>query len=130
MKSCQQKSDESPWEYIWRFSRKCHELPKVSDTNVISAFWSSMTCQTLVHKLGCDLPMTTKKLLDIATQHGSGEEVVGPSLFNAMGKLSPAVAEGHHPKPLARELRKAPKEAKEAKAVLPIDHNYYQPQQR
>jgi hypothetical protein len=30
-----------------------------------------------VHELGQDQPKTTKKLLNIATRHASGEEVVG-----------------------------------------------------
>ena len=35
-----------------------------------------MTCESLVHKLGRKGPRTTKKLLDIATSHALGEEVV------------------------------------------------------
>ena len=35
------------------------------------------TCESLVHKLGCRGPRTTKELLDIATSHASGEEAVG-----------------------------------------------------
>jgi hypothetical protein len=36
----------------------------------------------------------------------------GPSSFRMMGKQSPAAAGGHHPKPLAKVLREAPKIAK------------------
>jgi hypothetical protein len=35
-----------------------------------------MTCRTLVHKLGCDQPKTTKELLDIAIHYPSGEEAI------------------------------------------------------
>jgi hypothetical protein len=35
-----------------------------------------MTNRTLVHELSCEQSQTTKELLDIATRHASGEEVV------------------------------------------------------
>ena len=35
-----------------------------------------MTCESLIHKLGCLKPRTTRDLLDVATNHASGEEVV------------------------------------------------------
>jgi hypothetical protein len=62
--------------YIRWFSRKCHDLPKICDANIISTFWSGTSCQTLVHEFGCDQPKITKELLKIATQHASGEEAV------------------------------------------------------
>jgi hypothetical protein len=48
----------------------------IGDANVISAFWSSTSCQTLVHEHGRDQTKTTKELLDIATPHTSGEAAV------------------------------------------------------
>jgi hypothetical protein len=45
-----------------------------------------MTCQTLVHKLGCDQPKTTKELLDIAIHYPSGEEVIGVVFILGDGK--------------------------------------------
>ena len=54
--------------------------PNVADANIIGAFLSGTTCKSLVHKLGRKGPRTTKELLDIATNHASGEEVVGESL--------------------------------------------------
>jgi hypothetical protein len=48
----------------------------VVDTDIISAFWDGTTCCTLVHEL--DLEQPTKEMLDIATQHTSGKEAVGP----------------------------------------------------
>jgi hypothetical protein len=67
MKSCQQEAGESFQDYIRRFSRKCHELLRVADADVISVFWSGTTCCTLVHEPRHDQPNTTKELLDIAT---------------------------------------------------------------
>ena len=43
---------------------------------MIGAFLSGTTCESLVHKLGCKGPQTTKELLDIATSHASSEEEV------------------------------------------------------
>jgi hypothetical protein len=42
------------WDYIRRFPQKCQELPKICDTYVISAFWSGMNYQSLVHELDRD----------------------------------------------------------------------------
>jgi hypothetical protein len=36
-----------------------------------------VTCKILVHKLRCQKPYITRELLDIATNHASGEEAVG-----------------------------------------------------
>ena len=47
------------------------------DVDVITAFLSGTTCKSLVHKLGCVKPRSTKELLDIATNQISGEEAVG-----------------------------------------------------
>ena len=47
------------------------------DADVISAFLSRTTCESLIHKLGCLKPRTTHDLLDVVTNHASGEEVVG-----------------------------------------------------
>ena len=49
--------------------------------DIISAFLSEMTCESLIHKLGCLKPRTTRDLLDVATNHSSGEEAVG-AVFN------------------------------------------------
>ena len=49
--------------------------------DVISAFLSGTTCESLIHKLGCLKPRTTRNLLDVATNHATGEEAVGAA-FN------------------------------------------------
>ena len=49
--------------------------------DVISAFLSRTTYESLIHKLGCLNPRTTGDLLDVTTNHASGEEVVG-AVFN------------------------------------------------
>ena len=55
----------------------CNELPNVTDTNVIGAFLSRTTCESLVHKLGHKGLRTTKELLDVATNHALAEDAVG-----------------------------------------------------
>ena len=49
--------------------------------NVISTFLSRTTYESLIHKLGCLKPRTTRDLLNVATNHTSGEEAVG-AVFN------------------------------------------------
>ena len=61
-------------------------LPNVADADVIGAFLSGTTCESLVHKLGRKGPWTTKELLDIATNHASGEEAVGAIFDRSDGK--------------------------------------------
>jgi len=72
--------------YIRRFYRQGNELPNVADADVIGAFLSRTTCESLVHKLGCKGPQTTKELLDIATSHASGQEAVGAIFDHLKGK--------------------------------------------
>ena len=76
LKNCHQKAGETLRGYIWCFSWQCNELPNVADADVIGAFLSGTTYESLVHKLGYKGLGTTKELLDIATSHASGEEVV------------------------------------------------------
>jgi hypothetical protein len=94
LKGCRYKPGESLRDYIRRFSQKCHELPKVSNIDVISSFWSGTSYQTLVHELDSDQPKNTKELLDIATQYATGEEVVGVIFVQGDGKMVPDGSQG------------------------------------
>ena len=87
LKNYRLKSGETFREYIRRFSRQCNELPNVADADVIGAFLLGTTCESLVHKLGCKGPRTTKELLNIATSQASGEEVVGAIFDCSRGKV-------------------------------------------
>jgi hypothetical protein len=77
------------WGYIWYFSRKCHELLKICDADVISAFWSVTNYGTLVHELCHDQPKTMKELLDITTRHASGKEAARAVFIQNSGKVAP-----------------------------------------
>ena len=61
-------------------------MPDVADTDVIRAFLSGTTYESLVHKLGCKGPWTNKELLDIMTSHASDEEAVGAIFDRPKGK--------------------------------------------
>jgi hypothetical protein len=84
-------------DYILRLSWKCHELPKVGDADVISAFWFSTSCRTLVHELSRDQPKTTKELLHMSTLHATIEEAVGAVFIQGNGKTVPGCSRGVTP---------------------------------
>ena len=86
LKNCRQKSGKTLNEYIRRFSRQHNVLPDVADADVIRAFLSGTTCESLIHKLGRKGPWTTKELLDIVTSHVSGEEAVRSIFYRSKGK--------------------------------------------
>ena len=56
LKNYCQKAGETLRGYIWRFSQQCNELPNIADANMIGAFLSRTTYESLVHKLGCKGP--------------------------------------------------------------------------
>jgi hypothetical protein len=62
-------------------------LLNIADADVISAFLSGTTNETLVHKLGQKSLRTTKELLDIVISHASGEDVVGAIFDRSKGKV-------------------------------------------
>ena len=86
LKSCQQEPNESLWDYIHSFSKQCNSFPDVIDADIISAFLSRTTCLSLIHRLGCLKPRTTRDLLDVATNHAFGEKVVGAVFSNGRDK--------------------------------------------
>jgi hypothetical protein len=73
-------------EYIESFSKCCTELLGATDNNAISAFQNGTTCTSLIHRLGHDMPRTTRELLDIASNHADGEEAVAATLNTLQGK--------------------------------------------
>jgi hypothetical protein len=83
LKSCKQEPGESLQDYSRWFAKQCNSLP---DEASVSAFLFGTTCKSLVHKLGCRKPRTTRELLDIATNHTSGEEAVGAVFTNGRAK--------------------------------------------
>ena len=77
--------------------------------DVISAFLSGTTCESLIHKLGCLKPRTTRDLLDVAMNHASGEEVVG-AVFNGGQDKGKAKREDQDKGPSTRRGKKDKKD--------------------
>jgi hypothetical protein len=74
LRNCKQQLGESLCGYIQRFSKRR------TDNDSISTFQNGMTCASLIHRLGCCMPCTTRELLDIASNHTDGEEAVAAML--------------------------------------------------
>ena len=105
LKSCKLEPGESLRDYIRRFSKQCNSLPGVVDANAIGAFLSGTRCETLVRKLGCQKLRTTHELLEIATNHASGEEAVG-AVFERDQHAAKEKWRDHDRPPSGREDRK------------------------
>jgi hypothetical protein len=81
----------------------------VANADVILAFYSGMTCHTLVHELNHDQLKTTKELLDIATRHSSGQQAVEAAFIMGNAKI---VASDNHAAPLKATAKSSRKGAK------------------
>jgi hypothetical protein len=77
LRSYKQKPGESLRDYIRCFSKQCIELPNITDSDIIMAFLSGITCKELVRELGRSTPITANGLMDIITNFAAGEEAVG-----------------------------------------------------
>jgi hypothetical protein len=75
--SCTHKPGELLWDFIWRFSKRCTELPSIAHSEIVHAFLEGTTCRDLVRELGRSPPVDSNELFDIATSFASGEEAVG-----------------------------------------------------
>jgi hypothetical protein len=109
LRSCTQKPDESLWDFIRRFSKRCTELPSVAQSEIVHAFLEGTTCRDLVRELGRSPPVDSNELFDIATSFASGEEAVGPIFDGKKGKrVDDTPAEGSK----SMELRQKNKRGK------------------
>jgi hypothetical protein len=95
LRSCTQKPDESLWDFIRCFSKRCTELLSVAQSEIVHAFLEGTTCRDLMRELGRSPPVDSNELFDIATSFASGEEVVGAIFDGKKGKRTDdAPAEG------------------------------------
>jgi hypothetical protein len=78
-----------------------------------------------VHELDCDQPKTMKELLDIATRHTSGEEVVAAIFIQDNGKVAPSGIQGVPLKAVGKAQREELKATRGAKAVTPTSRSHY-----
>jgi hypothetical protein len=58
----------------------------VTDNDTISTFQNGTMCMSLIHRLGRNMPRTTRELLDIVSNHADGEEAVAATLNTPQGK--------------------------------------------
>jgi hypothetical protein len=93
--ACTQKPGEPLQDFIWRFSKRCTELPSVAQSKIVHAFLEGTMCRDLVRELGRSPPVDSNELFDIATSFASGEEAVGAIFDGKKGKcVDDAPAEG------------------------------------
>jgi hypothetical protein len=90
-----QKPDESLWDFIQRFSKRCTELPSVAHFEIVHAFLEGTTCRDLMRELGQSPPVDSNELFDIATSFASCEEAMVAIFDGKKGKrVDDAPAEG------------------------------------
>jgi hypothetical protein len=115
LRSCTQKPDESLWDFIRRFSKRCTELPTVAQSEIVHAFLEGTMCRDLVRELGRSPPADSNELFDIATSFASGEEAVGVIFDGKKGKRSEdAPAKGSKSKEPHRNDKRARRERSRA----------------
>jgi hypothetical protein len=99
-------------DFIWRFSKRCTELPSVVQSEIVHAFLEGTTCRDVVRELGRCPPVDSNELFDIATSFASGEEAVGAIFDGKKGKRTDDTpAEGGK----SKELHQKNKQGKKGK---------------
>jgi hypothetical protein len=107
LRSCTQKPGESLRDFIRRFSKRCTELPSVTQSEIVHAFLEGTTCRDLVRELGRSPLVDSNKLFDIATSFASGEEAVGVIFDGKKGKRADDTpAEGSKSKELCQKNKR------------------------
>jgi hypothetical protein len=118
LRACTQKPSESLRDFIQRFSKRCTELPSVSQSEIVHAFLEGTTCRDLVRELGRSPPVDSNELFDITTSFASGEEAVGAIFDDKKGKcVDDSPAEGskcEEPKQKHKRGKKGKKPRREA----------------
>jgi hypothetical protein len=121
LRNCKQQSGESLREYIQRFSKRCTELPGATDNDTISAFQNRTTCTSLIHRLGRRMPRTTRKLLDIASNHADGEEAVAATLNTPQGEGKQVVDHGEGTSSCFKKKKKNNKHRRDDNFVAAVE---------
>jgi hypothetical protein len=96
LRVCTQKPDESLWDFIRRFTKRCTKHPSVAQSEIVHAFLEGTTCRDLVRELERSPSVDSNELFDIATIFASGEEAVGAIFNGKKGKrVDDALAKGN-----------------------------------
>ncbi|KAF8722049.1 hypothetical protein HU200_022678 [Digitaria exilis] len=103
LRGCRQKPGESLRDFIRRFSKRCTELPNITDHQIIHFFLESTTSYNLICKLGRDPPPDANRLFEVASKYASGEEAAN-AIFNGKKGKRPeeTPAEGSRPRKPSR----------------------------
>jgi hypothetical protein len=122
LRACTQKPSESLRNFIRRFSKRCTELPSVTQSEIVHAFLEGTTCRDLVRELGRSSPVDFNELFDIATSFASGEEAVGGIFDGKKGKrMDDMPAEGSKSKEPQQEHKRGKKGKKPRHEALSVD---------
>jgi hypothetical protein len=111
------ETDESLWDFIRHFSKRCTELLSVAQSEIVHTFLEGTTCRDFVRELRRSPPVDSNELFDIATSFASGEEVVGAIFDGKKGKrVDDAPAEGSKSKELQQKQKRGNKPRRDAHA--------------
>ena len=94
-------------------------------------FLSGTNYESLIHKLGCLKPRTTRDPLDVATNHASSEEVVGAVFSEGQdrGKAKRAHQDEGPSTQRSKKNKKDQRRSDNTTMVAAADHTGKQPQQ-
>jgi hypothetical protein len=124
LRACTQKPGQSLRDFIRRFSKRCIELPSVTQSEIVHAFLEGTTCQDLVRELGRSPPVDSNKLFDIANSFASSEEAVGAIFDGKNGKrVDDTPAEGSKSKDPQQKHKRDKKGKKPSHEARVQGHN-------
>jgi hypothetical protein len=119
LKSCRQKLGESLRGYIWRFSRKCHEILREPDADVISAFCSAQLAEPWCMNSAGTSRTPPRSYLILLPSTPLVRRRSEPSLLWAMEKWSLVTTGQHCPKAPTKARRKMLRAARRGKSNAP-----------
>jgi hypothetical protein len=86
VRGCTQKPNESLRNFIRHFSKRCTELPSITQLEIMHTFLEGTTCRDLMRELGRRPSAESSELFDIATSFASEEEALGAVFDDKEGK--------------------------------------------
>jgi hypothetical protein len=127
LRNCKQQPGASLREYIRCFFKRCTELPGATDNDAISVFQNGTTCTSLIHRLGRRMPRTTRELLDIASNHADGEEVVAATLNTPQSKGKQVVDHGEGTSSRFKKTKKNDKRRRDDNLIAAVERKTSRP---
>jgi hypothetical protein len=90
-------------------------------------FQNGTTSTSLIHRLGCRTPCTTRELHDIASNHANGEEAVAATLNTPQGKGKQAVDHNEGTSSRFKKKKKNVKRHRDDNLVTAVEHKASRP---